>query len=80
MLKENLHDAGKIIQTMLNQPLSVPGLPDGVTLLSAAEDYEASEGEASELSQVLLSFLKHPDSTKILLQDLDLLYSDLHTR
>jgi hypothetical protein len=80
MLRENLHDAGQIIQTMLNQPLSVPGLPDGMTLLAAAEDYEASEGEASALSQVMLSFLTHPDSTKILLQDLDLVYADLHTR
>ncbi|MBI2742977.1 MAG: hypothetical protein HYX48_03580 [Chlamydiales bacterium] len=80
MLRENLQDAGQIIQNMLGQPLSVPGLPEGVSLLSAAEEYEPIEGEASALSQVMLSFLKHPEPTEVLLQELDLLYNDLNVK
>jgi hypothetical protein len=78
MLRENLQDAGQIIQNILTQPLSIPGLPEETTLLSAAQSYQPGQGENSALYKVLLSFLQYPEPTKILIQELDILYKDLN--
>ena len=38
MIRENLQDAGEIIQNILTQPLSIPGAKPGLSLLQAARE------------------------------------------
>ncbi len=78
MLKENLKDAGQILQNILNQPLSIPGMTETVTLLSAAQDYQPNQGEDSVLSKAMLSILLYPEPSQILLRELDILYSEIN--
>lgn len=78
MLKENLKDAGLIIQNILSQPLSIPGVPDTVTLLSVAKNYHPGEGANSDLSRVMLSLLHYPEPTQILLHELEILHKEIN--
>ena len=78
MLKENLKDAGQILQNILTQPLQVKDLPDEMTLLSAAQNYQLNQGDNSELSKVMFSFLQYPEPTQILIRELELLYNDIN--
>jgi hypothetical protein len=75
MLKENLKDAGEIIQTIITQPLSIPGATENVTLLSAAENYDK---DPNDLTKILQAFLDYPEPTHTLLTELELLAKDLH--
>lgn len=77
MLRENVRDAGQIIQNIMTQPISVPELSDEMTLLSAAKNYQEGEGANSALSKVLLSFLQYPEPTQILIQELEILHKEL---
>ena len=38
MLREKLYDAGEIVETILTQPLSIPGLQKNISLLEASKD------------------------------------------
>ncbi len=78
MLKENLKDAGEIIQNILTQPLSIPDMEETVTLLSAAQSYQINEGENSALSKAMLSLLLYPEPTQIMLRELDILYKEIN--
>lgn len=78
MLKENLKDAGEIIQNILTQPLSIPGLADNITLLSAAQNFRTIDGANSELSKVLQTFLDYPEPTQVLIRELELIYQDIN--
>ncbi len=78
MLKENLKDAGEIIQNILSQPLSIPGLPENITLLSAAQNYRYVDGASSDLSKVLQTFLDYPEPTQVLIRELELIYQDIN--
>jgi hypothetical protein len=77
MLRENLKDAAIIIDNILTQPLSIAGIPEEVSLLSAAERFAGEEASHSELRLILLSFLDYPGPTKNLVIELDLLSQDL---
>lgn len=76
-LKENLKDAGEILQNILTQPLQVSGLSDHVTLLAAAHNYKLGLSENSELSKILFSCLQYPEPTQILLRELQLLDEEI---
>lgn len=77
MLRENLRDTGQIIQNILTQPISIPGLSDETTLLSAAQSYQEGEGASSALSKVMLSFLHYPEPTQVLIQELEILHKEI---
>jgi len=76
MLKETLYDAGEIVETILTQPLSVPGLPKAVSLLEASKHYLANPS-SPELKKILETFLRHPAALEIMLQEFKLLSQDL---
>lgn len=78
MLRENLRDAGQIIQNILTQPVMVPEISDETTLLAAAQNYHEGEGTNSPLSKVMLSFLRYPEPTQILIQELEILHKELN--
>ncbi len=76
MLRENLRDAGEIIETILSQPLSVTGLSQNISLLEAAKRH--LENPASgELKSVVETFLQYPEAFQLMLQELKLLAQDL---
>jgi len=76
MLRENLRDAGEIIENILSQPLSINGLDKNISLLEAAKIY--LENPASpELKKVVETFLQYPDAFQLMLQELKLLSKDL---
>lgn len=77
MLRENLKDAGEIIQTILTQPLSIPGASENVSLLSAVQTYKEENAGNSDLSKIFDTFLQYPDPTHTLLTELELIASDL---
>lgn len=78
MLRENLRDAGQIIQNILTQPVTIPEISEETTLLSAAETYRQNEGAGSSLSKVMLSFLRYPEPTQVLIQELEILHKELN--
>ena len=77
MLKEKLYDAGEIVETILTQPLSIPGLQKNVSLLEASKQYLA-DPSSPELKKMLETFLHHPAALEIMLQEFKLLSQDLH--
>jgi len=77
MLREKLYDAGEIVETILTQPLSIPGLPKSISLLDASKHY-LDDPTSPELKKMLETFLHHPAALEIMLQEFKLLSQDLH--
>lgn len=77
MLRDKLYDAGEIVETILKQPLSIPGLPKNVSLLEASKSYLA-DPSSPELKKMIETFLHHPAALEIMLQEFKLLSQDLH--
>lgn len=80
MLRENLKDAGLILNNILNQPLDVEHAHKNITLLAAAHEFKGQDPHHSDLSKILRNFAKYPESTKILIQELELLVHDIRMR
>lgn len=79
MIQENLEDAGEIIDNILTQPLMIPGAKSDISLLEAAEQFDAEQYKSSQLRQILLSFLQFPDSTSMMLREMEILQEELST-
>lgn len=80
MLHENLKDAAIIIHNILNQPLTLPDSSQDITLLSAAVSFdETGIPASSQLSQVMQAFIEYPDSTEILIRELEILSDELRS-
>jgi len=77
MLREKLYDAGEIVETILTQPLSIPGLAKNVSLLEAANHY-LTDPKSPELKKMLETFLRNPAALEIMLEEFKLLSKDLH--
>lgn len=77
MLKENLKDAGQIIQNILTQRLSIPGIEQEISLLEAAKRYSSLDPSSSELKKMLETFQKYPEALSAMLTELELLRKDL---
>lgn len=78
MLRENLQDSAEILLNIFNQPLDVPGATLNVSLLQAALNFDSVQPEETDLNKIIQEFIKYPDSTQTLIQELELLYRDLH--
>ncbi len=76
MLSENLKDAGEIVENILTQPLSIPGLEKPLSLLDASKDY-LQNPSSPELKKMLETFLQHPAALEVMLQEFKLLAQDL---
>lgn len=77
MIHEDLHDAGEIIENILNRPLHFPELPEDITLLSAALIFKDEDPANSALNKVLLSFEDYPEAKEVLLRELEILEDEL---
>ena len=77
MLRENLQDAGEIIQNILTQPLDIEEASKNTSLISAAIDYIETNGESNDLAKILETFKRYPDSTQLLVMELDILSREL---
>jgi len=76
MLRDNLHDAGQIVQHILSQPLVLPGLPKELSLLKAAQKY-LEDPTSLEFPKMLETFLHNRAAMDVMLQELKLLAADL---
>lgn len=77
MLKEDLKDAGEILENILTQPLSIPGAKADISLLEAAKNFEESQAMTSDLRKILFSFLQFPEPTTMMLRELEILAEEL---
>lgn len=77
MIREDLKDAGEIIQNVLTQPLSIPEIRSDLSLLQAAKNYDPRNPLGSDLRKILLSFLQFPEQTDTLLRELQILSEEL---
>jgi hypothetical protein len=77
MYKENVKDCAEILHNIINQPLSIPGASENVTLLSAAKNYRESDAENSDLHKILLTLHEYPGPTKTLITELEILMTEL---
>jgi hypothetical protein len=75
-----LKDAGLILNNILNQPLEIEQGQKEITLLQAAQEYKHQEAHHSDLAKIIHNFAKYPESTKILIQELELLVEDIRMR
>ncbi len=78
MKQEDIKDAAQIVNNILEQPLSIEGASENISLLKAAEQFNKSNPE-SDLYKIIRSFIEHPEGTKALLTELELLLADLKT-
>ncbi len=77
MLRENLQDAGQIIQNILTQPLSILGAKENISLIEAASYFHEEDAMTSDLRKIVLSFLQFPEPTEIMIRELQWLEEDL---
>ena len=77
MLRENLKDAGQIIQNILTQPLSIPGASKDVSILTAAKRFNANDPATSDLKKVIDALRLYSSATDALLKELELLCDEL---
>ena len=80
MLRENLKDSGEIIQTILTQPLSIPGAKKDISLLEAAKNFDPKNPLTSDLRKILLNFLQFPEPTERMVLELELIQEDLYPK
>jgi len=76
-LQENLKDALQIIETIITQPLHVEGHNGGISLATAAKNFASQSPGESDLKKILINFITYPESTQMLLQELELIQRDL---
>lgn len=77
MLRENLKDAGEIIQNILTQPLSIPGTKKDISLLAAAKHFDPSQSLLSDTRKILYSLMQFPEPTEFMIQELEILRNEL---
>ncbi len=77
MLRENLKDSAEILSNILNQPLEIPGVSENISLLQALQNFASQQPDHSDLSKMLRTFASNPEPTQTLIQELELIASDL---
>lgn len=78
MLRENLKDAGQIIQCILSQPLSIEGASSKeISLFSAAKSFNPNDPASSDLKKVLETLQHYPEATEVMIQELKILCDEL---
>ncbi len=75
-INDEIEEIGSIIQNIFVQPLSVKH-HHHVTILKAVESFDKEKEEESDLSHIMREYVKHPESTKSFIRELELLTDDL---
>ncbi len=69
-----LHETGQIVQNIISQSLLIPGITSTISVLKAAEIHSK---DPTSLQIVLSTFKQYSETTRILIQELELLSRDL---
>ncbi|MBY0530127.1 MAG: hypothetical protein K2P51_08080 [Rhabdochlamydiaceae bacterium] len=77
MLRENLKDAATILSNILSQSLEISGATANVSLLEALKNFDPQKPLESDLQKILREFVRYPEPTQALIQELELLAQDL---
>ena len=77
-INDDIEEIGSIIQNIFVQPLTI-NPHYHVTILKAVESFEGKKEEESDLSHIMREYVKHPESTKSFIRELELLREDLNT-
>lgn len=72
-----IEEIGSIIQNIFVQPLSIKDHRH-VTIIKAVESFAEAENEECDLSYIMHEYVKHPESTKSFIRELELLTDDLN--
>lgn len=72
----DIEEIGSIIQNIFIQPLAIKH-HHKVTLLKAVESFSNEKEDESDLSYIMREYVKHPESTKSFIRELELLTEDL---
>ncbi|QVL58020.1 MAG: hypothetical protein KFB93_02760 [Simkaniaceae bacterium] len=75
-INEDIEEIGSIIQNIFVQPLAIKP-HHSVTILKAVESFNGDKKEESDLSHVMREYVKHPESTKSFIRELEILREDL---
>lgn len=75
-ISSEIEEIGSIIQNIFIQPLAIKNRHH-VTILKAVESFPKEEEEQSDLSYIMREYVKHPESTKSFIRELELLTEDL---
>lgn len=73
---DDIEEIGSIIQNIFIQPLTIPH-HHNVTILKAVESFKGENEEESDLSHIMREYVKHPETTKSFIRELELLRKDL---
>jgi hypothetical protein len=77
MLRENLKDSAEILHNILHQPVEISGVSENISLLQTIETYSSQPPDHSDLSKMLRSFSSNREPLEVLIQELELIASDL---
>jgi hypothetical protein len=77
MLTENLKDAATILSNILSQSLEIPGATPNISLLEALKNFDPEKPLETDLQKILREFVRYPEPTQALIQELELLAQDL---
>ncbi len=76
-MKKNVRATAEILSNILNHSFEIPGAATPISLLTATLNYPTGDAVNSDLSKILQTFVKYPESTQTLIQELELLAKDL---
>lgn len=74
---EEIEEIGSIVQNIFVQPIAIQQHRQ-VTILKAVESFSGEKGEETDLSYIMKEYVKHPETTKSFLRELELLTDDLN--
>lgn len=74
------HEPTGALHHILNQPLTIPGSPEPISLLQAALQFNKEEAYQSDLFKILSTFHEYPTTTTTLIAELELLSHELDTK
>lgn len=76
-IDKDIEEIGSIIQNIFIQPLAITP-QHHITILKAVETFTRGQENESDLSHVMHEYVKHPESTKSFIRELELLRNDLN--
>jgi len=77
MLRKRLKESGDALLTLLGHPYAVATATEPLSLLQAIENFPSQQPEHSDLSKLLRLLATHPESTRALIKELELIAYEL---
>lgn len=74
---EGIQDAYQMVKNIITQPLYLDGKKKMISLLEASKTFASQDPQSSDLKEILINFIRYPESTEMLLQELSLMLKEL---